>query len=184
MVADNNIYIRYSPVTGEDFRLTSTGQPSLFYNGVPDWLYQGKYFAESKSELNLFQSVFTSEEEPLYHEHKMYHISLQFAKKSCIYNATVLSRLLCNVCRRRADVTTRRPLVLSWRLSPSLCYLQRLGGAQLQLPLVQPEWQQPSRARCQLPSFPERPVPYSESRVLYPIPPRFVSFNYLYNILI
>lgn len=73
MVADNNIYIRYSPVTGEDFRLTSTGQPSLFYNGVPDWLYQGKYFAESKSELNLIQSLFTSEEEPLYHEHVLSH---------------------------------------------------------------------------------------------------------------
>ncbi|KAG8332088.1 hypothetical protein J6590_028073 [Homalodisca vitripennis] len=42
LVADNDIYVRYSPVSNTDFRITATGQPSLLYNGVPDWLYQGE----------------------------------------------------------------------------------------------------------------------------------------------
>lgn len=41
MVADNDIYLRFSPLSSSDFRLTKTGQHSLIYNGIPDWLYQG-----------------------------------------------------------------------------------------------------------------------------------------------
>ncbi|XP_054285172.1 inactive dipeptidyl peptidase 10 isoform X2 [Macrosteles quadrilineatus] len=40
LVSDNDIYIRYSPGSTTDIRLTHTGHPSLIYNGVPDWLYQ------------------------------------------------------------------------------------------------------------------------------------------------
>ena len=42
MVADNDIYVRLSPDGGQDFRLTDSGQPGTIYNGVPDFLYQGK----------------------------------------------------------------------------------------------------------------------------------------------
>lgn len=42
IVADNDIYLRQSPADEEDLRITFTGYQNLFYNGVPDWLYQGK----------------------------------------------------------------------------------------------------------------------------------------------
>ena len=42
IVADNDIYLRQSPADEEDLRITNTGYPNLIYNGVPDWLYQGK----------------------------------------------------------------------------------------------------------------------------------------------
>lgn len=42
IVADNDIYIRQSPSDEEDVRITFNGYQNLFYNGVPDWLYQGK----------------------------------------------------------------------------------------------------------------------------------------------
>ncbi|XP_058801842.1 inactive dipeptidyl peptidase 10 isoform X3 [Phymastichus coffea] len=40
MVSDNDIYVRSSPTSNEDTRLTDTGVPGIIYNGVPDWLYQ------------------------------------------------------------------------------------------------------------------------------------------------
>ncbi|OXU23436.1 hypothetical protein TSAR_008581 [Trichomalopsis sarcophagae] len=40
MVSDNDIYVRGSPNSAEDTRLTDTGLPGIVYNGVPDWLYQ------------------------------------------------------------------------------------------------------------------------------------------------
>ncbi|XP_067002490.1 inactive dipeptidyl peptidase 10 [Anabrus simplex] len=40
LVADNDIYMRLSPVGEQDYRLTDTGLPGVIYNGVPDWLYQ------------------------------------------------------------------------------------------------------------------------------------------------
>lgn len=43
IVVDNNIYLKQSPSDEEDIRITNTGQPDLIYNGVPDWLYQGKF---------------------------------------------------------------------------------------------------------------------------------------------
>lgn len=42
MVADNDIYLRPSPVAEYEVRLTDTGLPGVLYNGVPDWLYQGE----------------------------------------------------------------------------------------------------------------------------------------------
>lgn len=42
IVVSNDIYLRQSPANEEDVRLTHTGQPDLIYNGLPDWLYQGK----------------------------------------------------------------------------------------------------------------------------------------------
>lgn len=43
VINNNNIYIRTSPV-GRDYQITNTGLPGVIYNGVPDWLYQGKSF--------------------------------------------------------------------------------------------------------------------------------------------
>lgn len=40
MVADNDIYVRASPDSPEEYRLTDSGVPGIIYNGVPDWLYQ------------------------------------------------------------------------------------------------------------------------------------------------
>lgn len=51
IVSENDIFIRQSPASEEDVRVTNTGKADLIYNGVPDWLYQGKFrFA--------FQSLF------------------------------------------------------------------------------------------------------------------------------
>lgn len=41
IVVDNDIYLKQSPSDEDDIRITTTGQPDLIYNGVPDWLYQG-----------------------------------------------------------------------------------------------------------------------------------------------
>ncbi|KAK7873601.1 hypothetical protein R5R35_009292 [Gryllus longicercus] len=40
LVAENDIFLRTSPVADVDVRLTDTGVPGVVYNGVPDWLYQ------------------------------------------------------------------------------------------------------------------------------------------------
>ena len=44
MVANNDVYVRNSPLVESDRRITTTGAPELFYNGVSDWLYQGTGF--------------------------------------------------------------------------------------------------------------------------------------------
>ncbi|KAI8037967.1 hypothetical protein M5D96_009008, partial [Drosophila gunungcola] len=41
-VVENDIFIRQSPLKEEDIRITSSGYENQIYNGVPDWLYQGK----------------------------------------------------------------------------------------------------------------------------------------------
>lgn len=41
IIAENDIYLRQSPLDDEDVRLTFTGYPNIIYNGIPDWLYQG-----------------------------------------------------------------------------------------------------------------------------------------------
>lgn len=43
IVVDNDIYLKQSPSDEEDIRITDTGKHDLIYNGVPDWLYQGKF---------------------------------------------------------------------------------------------------------------------------------------------
>lgn len=40
MISDNDIYLRMTPSSTKDQRLTDTGVPGVIYNGVPDWLYQ------------------------------------------------------------------------------------------------------------------------------------------------
>ena len=42
IITENDIYLRQSPADEEDIRLTHTGIPGLIYNGITDWLYQGK----------------------------------------------------------------------------------------------------------------------------------------------
>lgn len=44
LIVDNDIFLRQSPSDEEDVPLTSTGEPSLVYNGIPDWLYQGESY--------------------------------------------------------------------------------------------------------------------------------------------
>ena len=44
LVMANDIYLRPSPISDQDYRLTFSGQSDLIYNGIPDWLYQGKFF--------------------------------------------------------------------------------------------------------------------------------------------
>lgn len=44
MVVENDIYLRQSPSSEEDYRLTFTGEENTLYNGVPDWLYQEEIF--------------------------------------------------------------------------------------------------------------------------------------------
>lgn len=41
-VKDNDIYIKYDLGRGQ-VRITSDGKPGFIYNGIPDWLYQGKF---------------------------------------------------------------------------------------------------------------------------------------------
>ncbi|SPP81613.1 prolyl endopeptidase FAP isoform X2 [Drosophila guanche] len=43
-VADNDIFVRQSPSTEEDIRITTSGCENNIYNGVPDWLYQEEIF--------------------------------------------------------------------------------------------------------------------------------------------
>jgi Dipeptidyl peptidase IV (DPP IV) N-terminal region. len=49
LIANNDIYVRYSPLSGVDYRITNTGQPDIYYNGVPDWLYQGKNWIDEEN---------------------------------------------------------------------------------------------------------------------------------------
>lgn len=41
-INNNNIFVRESPVS-RDYQITDTGLPGVIYNGVPDWLYQGRH---------------------------------------------------------------------------------------------------------------------------------------------
>lgn len=38
----NDIYYKASALTSHVYRITNTGQPGIVFNGVPDWLYEGK----------------------------------------------------------------------------------------------------------------------------------------------
>ena len=41
-VYNNNIYVRRVPTTtGADVSVTANGIPGEFFNGVPDWVYEG-----------------------------------------------------------------------------------------------------------------------------------------------
>jgi hypothetical protein len=43
-VQDNDVYYRRN-IYGEEgeFRVTTTGKPDEIFNGVPDWVFEGKY---------------------------------------------------------------------------------------------------------------------------------------------
>ncbi|XP_071440893.1 inactive dipeptidyl peptidase 10 [Hetaerina americana] len=45
-VSSNDIYLRQSPLSDRETRLTHSGRPGILYNGVPDWLYQEDLFAD------------------------------------------------------------------------------------------------------------------------------------------
>jgi hypothetical protein len=38
----NDIYYKTSALTSHVYRITNTGRPGVVFNGVPDWLYEGK----------------------------------------------------------------------------------------------------------------------------------------------
>jgi hypothetical protein len=38
----NDIYYKTSALTSLVYRVTNTGRPGVVFNGVPDWLYEGK----------------------------------------------------------------------------------------------------------------------------------------------
>ena len=40
-VLGNNLYL-YSVATGELVTITTDGAKNLIYNGIPDWVYEGK----------------------------------------------------------------------------------------------------------------------------------------------
>jgi hypothetical protein len=42
LVYRNDIYYKTSALTSRVYRVTNTGQPGVVFNGVPDWLYEGK----------------------------------------------------------------------------------------------------------------------------------------------
>ncbi|XP_039280543.1 inactive dipeptidyl peptidase 10 isoform X2 [Nilaparvata lugens] len=50
MVFENDIYVRFSPMSAVDHRLTWDGHAGLVYNGIPDWLYQEEIFVPSPEE--------------------------------------------------------------------------------------------------------------------------------------
>ncbi len=41
-ICENDIYYKSDVRSNRTFRITKSGQPGLVYNGVPDWLYEGK----------------------------------------------------------------------------------------------------------------------------------------------
>ncbi len=45
-VKDNDIYVKYE-ANHTELQITNTGVPGLIYNGIPDWLYQGKNLMHS-----------------------------------------------------------------------------------------------------------------------------------------
>jgi len=41
-VYGNDIYYKTSAATTHVYRVTNTGQQDVVFNGIPDWLYEGK----------------------------------------------------------------------------------------------------------------------------------------------
>lgn len=42
MVYNYDIYYKTGPKSAQSYRITKTAIPGVIYNGVPDWLYEGK----------------------------------------------------------------------------------------------------------------------------------------------
>ena len=43
MVHDYDVYYRPTVAREETYRVTKSAVPGVVYNGVPDWLYEGKF---------------------------------------------------------------------------------------------------------------------------------------------
>lgn len=43
MVQDYDIYYRTGPLSNTGYRVTDTAVPGILSNGLPDWLYEGKF---------------------------------------------------------------------------------------------------------------------------------------------
>lgn len=43
MVYNYDIYYKTGPKSAQSYRITKTALPSIIYNGVPDWLYEGLF---------------------------------------------------------------------------------------------------------------------------------------------
>lgn len=43
MVYNYDIYYRRGPRSTQVYRVTNDAVPGIIYNGVPDWLYEGKF---------------------------------------------------------------------------------------------------------------------------------------------
>lgn len=43
MVYNYDIYYRLGPRTYQSYRVTEDAIPGIIYNGIPDWLYEGKF---------------------------------------------------------------------------------------------------------------------------------------------
>lgn len=67
-VRDNNVFLRRQPNGGSrEIQLTLDGEPGVKYNGVSDWVYEGKimeivpvvYYVPLKTELNVSATLKT-----------------------------------------------------------------------------------------------------------------------------
>lgn len=46
MVHNYDIYYRRGPRSTQVYRVTNDAVPGIVYNGIPDWLYEGKVIIE------------------------------------------------------------------------------------------------------------------------------------------
>lgn len=46
MVFNYDIYYKTGPKSAQSYRITKTALPSIIYNGVPDWLYEGLFYQQ------------------------------------------------------------------------------------------------------------------------------------------
>ena len=58
-VYENNIYFRQIPTNVmDDVQLTMDGEPEGIFNGIPDWVYEGKLNKNQKKNLHFHFSTF------------------------------------------------------------------------------------------------------------------------------
>lgn len=43
MVYNYDIYYKTGPKSAQSYRITKNAVPGIIYNGVPDWLYEGRW---------------------------------------------------------------------------------------------------------------------------------------------